>query len=199
MIPRVLYNLPGKGNFYFSILILCKSCSVLSPKMASHGMEYIEYRHVSTLKWPQLTNLTIASANIVKSGKGSFLSGTSEKCELIMEKYTHIITYEQTILKIRPTQVGNKTPCFLQSTHMRTLRSVMWFCSMLTVVVDKQVLWVKTNECEIQLFRNSFKWSSVTTIPTCLRIVRASCKDISGSTFKDIANLSDVIKNRNQI
>lgn len=60
------------------------------------------------------------------------------------EKHTHIITYEQTILRSRPTQVRNKTLCFLQNTHMWTQRSVIWLCSMLTVVVDELV----TNGCE---------------------------------------------------
>lgn len=114
-------------------------------------------------------------------------------------KHTHIITYEQTILKISPTQVRYKTLCFFtEHTHVNSKE-----CNMILlhvgscgwqagVVNEDQWIWhtVVQEQLQMKLGDND---------SSMLRTVTVSCKDISWATFKDIANLSDIMKNRNQI
>lgn len=83
-----------------------KTCSIFFPKPALHSLKYLEEKCVSTLKWPQLINLTTTSTNAVKSGKGPSPSGPSEKWEHIVENIITQITYEKFILKTGPTQTS---------------------------------------------------------------------------------------------
>lgn len=89
-----------RENFCFVCIASLKTFSIFLPKPALDNLKYLGEKCVSTLKWPQLINLTTASTNAVKSGKGPFLSGTSKKWEHIMENIITQITYAKTSWKL---------------------------------------------------------------------------------------------------